>query len=332
MPSAIILGGTGAVGHAASQYLRANGWDVTLTSRTPPSWNAEHLITITANRHDPYQLRRVLSGGADLLIDCLCYQAADGAMLLPYLSHITKPIMISSKAVYVDRYGRHSNSDEPPDFAGPIDETCATLRPNDLDPNTREGYGANKVAAEETLLNSGASVAILRPSKIHGAHARRPREWVFVRRAIERRLTLFYDPSRAGIDHPSAASNIAALIAALAHLPGNQIVNIADPDAPSGIEIARIVGGLLGVTFDEQPVSAPGHRLHPRDTNYPIVLNTKRAHELDYQPIGDYASTIKAEIDWLMTNANPQTRLPFDDDPFFAPFFAEQAAVAPPKR
>ncbi|WP_298346658.1 NAD(P)-dependent oxidoreductase [Ferrimicrobium sp.] len=332
MPSAIILGGTGAIGHAASQRLRANGWDVTLTSHTSPSSNKEHFISIIANRHDPHQLRRVLSGGADLLIDYLCYQADDAVMLLPYLSDITKTIMISSKAVDVDQRGRHSNSDKPADCAGPIDETCATLRPNGLEPNTREGYGANKIAAEETLLDSGASVAILRPSKIHGAHARRPRKWVFVRRAIEQRLTLLYDPNRAGIDHPSAASNIAALITALAHLSGNQIVNIADPDAPSGIEIASIVGELLGVTFVEQPVTAPSRRLHPWDTTYPLVLDTKRAHELGYQPIGDYASTIKAEVDWLMANTTRQTMPLFEDDPFFAPFFAGQAAVAPPKR
>ena len=64
--------------------------------------------------------------------------------------------MISSKAVYVDAGGRHSNSDEPPRFDGPVPETQATLPPGAGEYNTRDGYGANKVAAEQALLESGA--------------------------------------------------------------------------------------------------------------------------------------------------------------------------------
>ena len=63
--------------------------------------------------------------------------------------------MISSKAVYVDDAGRHSNSDESPAFDGPITEAQPTLAPGDGDYRTRDGYGANKVAAERVLLDSG---------------------------------------------------------------------------------------------------------------------------------------------------------------------------------
>ena len=44
----------------------------------------------------------------------------------------------------------------------------------------------------------------------------------------------------ASIDHTSAASNIAALIETVAPLPGQRILNAADPDFPSAIEIARM--------------------------------------------------------------------------------------------
>ncbi|WP_298211851.1 hypothetical protein [Ferrimicrobium sp.] len=182
-----------------------------LDSRTPPL-DEEHLIGIIANHYAPKQLRRVSTGDADLLIDCLYCGADDAPMLLPYRSTITKTIMISSKAVYVDRLDRDSNSDEPPNFAVPIDKTRATLGPNGQDGNTGEEYGTSENAAEETLEDSRPSVAILRPSKSRGAHARRRREWVSVRHTIEQRLTPFYDPSRPGSDHPSAASNIAALL------------------------------------------------------------------------------------------------------------------------
>jgi len=52
-----------------------------------------------------------------------------------------------------------------PALPAQIDEEEPTMRPNRLDPDSRLGYGANKVAAEETLLDSGFPVTILRPSK-----------------------------------------------------------------------------------------------------------------------------------------------------------------------
>ena len=79
--------------------------------------------------------------------------------------------MISSKAVYVDDHGNHTNSPVAPHFDGPVTESQPTMAPGDGDFQTREGYGANKVAAENVLLDSGAPVTVLRPSKIHGAGA-----------------------------------------------------------------------------------------------------------------------------------------------------------------
>ena len=72
--------------------------------------------------------------------------------------------MISSKAVYVDDAGNHSNSDEPPRFDGPItrdaaDDRTGRRRLHDA----REGYGANKVAAERVLLDSGLPVTRAAP-------------------------------------------------------------------------------------------------------------------------------------------------------------------------
>jgi nucleoside-diphosphate-sugar epimerase len=83
-------------------------------------------------------------------------------MLLSFRQGIGSLIFISSKAVYVDGHGRHSNSDEPPGFVGPLTEEQPTMAPSDIDYNSREGYGANKVAAENVLLDSGMAVSVLR--------------------------------------------------------------------------------------------------------------------------------------------------------------------------
>ena len=153
--------------------------------------------------------------------------------------------MISSKAVYVDRDGNHSNSATKPRFDGPISETQPTMAPGSGDYMSREGYGANKVAAEQVLLDSGCPVTVLRPSKIHGPGSRQPREWVFVKRVLDRRPAVFLAHRGAGVDHTTAAANIAALIEVAAESPGARVLNSADPDAPSALEIARTIARQL---------------------------------------------------------------------------------------
>lgn len=130
--------------------------------------------------------------------------------------------MISSKAVYVDDTGPHSNSDAGPRFAGPVSEAQPTMAPMETDHRTRTGYAANKVAAEQVLLDSGALVTVLRPSKIHGQGARRPREWYFAKRALDRWPAVLLTGRGLGGDHPPAAANIAALVQVVAERPGQR--------------------------------------------------------------------------------------------------------------
>jgi nucleoside-diphosphate-sugar epimerase len=227
--------------------------------------------------------------------------------------------MISSKAVYVDEAGNHSNSDVAPRFDGPIKESQATVAPGDGDYTTREGYAANKIAAEHVLLGSGGPVTVLRPSKVHGAGGPRPREWFFVRRVLDRRPAVVLARGGAGVDHTTAAANIAALVETAARVPGSRVLNSADPDAPSALEISRVVARRLGHVWDEVLLDDDAGTLgaHPWDAEHPIVLDTSAALELGYTPAGDYATTVGEEIDWLVATGG-EGRL---DEDFFAPLF-----------
>jgi nucleoside-diphosphate-sugar epimerase len=265
-----------------------------------------------------------MAGGADLLVDCACYTAADALALLPYLAEVGSTVMISSKAVYVDEAGRHVNSVDPPRFRGPIGESQPTVAPAGGDFRTREGYAANKVAAEQVLLDSGAPVTILRPSKIHGPGSLRPREWVFVKRILDRRPAVFLAHQGEGIDHTSAASNIAALLERVAVIPGPRVLNSADPGAPSALEIARVVSKHLEHEWQEVLLNDRTDSLgsHPWEAPFPIILDTSAATDLGYVPAGSYAETVTAEIDWLV--GEPQ-QTPAPDDPFFAPYLNYEA-------
>ena len=297
----------------------------------PSELTAADVSFVRADSRDVSDLAAAFGDGADLLVDCVCYTAEDARRLLPLARNATATVMISSKAVYVDGVGNHSNSEVPPRFAGPIRETQATVAPSDMDYDSREGYGANKVAAEQVLLDSGLAVTVLRPSKIHGRGAARPREWVFVKRVLDGRPAVFLANRGAGVDHTTAAANIAALVEVVTANPAARVLNIADPDAPTGLEIARTIARLLDhewqeVLLEGDPVGDVG--LYPWDARHAIVLDMSAALALGYSPVGGYAATVADEVEWLVTAATggaDAARLPRDDDPFFAPFFAYAA-------
>jgi nucleoside-diphosphate-sugar epimerase len=325
MPRALVLGGTGQIGRAIAHRLLAAGWDVDLAGRNPAKMPADLTDArfVAADRHDARQLEAAFGAGADLLVDCICYTAADAELVVPLARDAGSTVMISSKAVYVDAAGNHSNSDAAPRFDGPIRETQPTMAPGAGDYETREGYGANKVAAERVLLESGAPVTVLRPSKVHGVGAERPREWVFVKRVRDRRPAVFLARRGEGVDHTTAAANIAALVELAAAKAGARILNSADPDAPSGLEIARTVAGLLEHEWEEVLLDCDGLGAHPWDAEHPIVLDTTAAVELGYVPAGDYEATVADEVEWLVDSAR-RGGLRIDDE-FFERFLDYEA-------
>ncbi|HEX4058248.1 MAG TPA: NAD(P)H-binding protein [Galbitalea sp.] len=320
MPRAVILGGTGAIGRATASRLLAAGWSVDYTGREPsravPELDVAGARFVTFEVDDPGAMSARVGAGADLLVDCVCFTAVHAGRLVEVMPKVGNTVMISSKAVYVDADGNHSNSSERPRFDGPIPESQPTLAPGSMEYRSPLGYGSNKVAAENVLLDSGLPVSILRPSKIHGAGSANPREWMFVRRALDKRRVVLLAKDGRGVDHPTAAANVASLIETVAPLRQPRILNIADPDAPTALEIARTMAAHLGHSWREVLLddSAPAGlgRTH-WDAVPPRVLDLSAALALGYTPAGTYAETVGAEIDWLVREHDTLDLSDFDD-------------------
>ncbi|MCX4811218.1 NAD-dependent epimerase/dehydratase family protein [Streptomyces sp. NBC_01239] len=337
MPRALILGGTGLVGRATALRLLGSGWQVDVVGRNPAHMPPELTDVggkfIAADRADQGQTQAALGAGADLLVDCLCFTAADARSLLPLAANSVATVVISSRAVYVDAEGNHVNSDVPPHFATPITEAQPTLPPTtDIDYRSREGYGANKVAAEQVVLESGLPVSVLRASQIHGIGASPAREWAVVKRVLDGRTALLLARRGVGGVHTTAAANLAALIETVAHRPGTRVLNSADPDAPSALEICRTIAGHLGHEWEEvllDDTAPAGLGRTPWDSPHPIVLDTSAATALGYRPAGTYAATIAPALDWLVDAARDGQ--PPSDADYFAEYFdyaAEDAFLA----
>lgn len=298
-------------GRAVARRLLADGWQVRLLARrpnVPTDLRAAGVEFTAVDREDPAALARAIGDGADLLVDCACYTARHARELTRTLPQVGSSVMISTKAVYVDDAGNHSNTPDPPDFGGPVRETQATLPPDDTDDYNSRQYGACKVAAEQVLLDSGHPVSVLRPSKIHGEGATKPNEWIFTKRVLDRRPVVLLAGRGVGGDHPSAAVNIAELVGTVAQQPGRRILNSADPDAPSGLEIARIVAAHFGHAWQEVLLAdgeAPDLGRYPWNRRPPVELDLTAAKALGYRPVGTYAETVALTLDWLASVAVP---------------------------
>ncbi|WP_026820583.1 NAD-dependent epimerase/dehydratase family protein [Arthrobacter castelli] len=307
---AIVLGGTGAIGGATAAHLAAAGWSVEVTGRDPdampPELASAGVCFHPIDRNDVKAIQHLVGDGAELLVDLVAYRGADVRALVPAMRYVSSPVLISSRAVYVDPVGRHVNGDAPPRFPGPIAESAPTLPPagDEVEPFSREGYAPSKVAAERVALDSGLPVTVIRPSKVHGRWARNPRTRDLVESMLRGDERIELAEHGGSIDHLTAAANTAALIATVAKLPGARILNSADPDTPAAEQIVERIGTRLGWTgtldlLDD--MSDPERGRHPWLAPHPIVLDTGASARLGYDPVGTGLDLLSEEIDWAAT-------------------------------
>jgi nucleoside-diphosphate-sugar epimerase len=310
MPSparrALILGGTGAMGGATADLLAREGWSVDVTGRDPasmpPELAAAGVRFHAVERGHARGIERLVGDGVDLLVDLVAYAEADVAALIPAMRASGSVVVASSRAVYVDAAGRHLNGDEPPRFPVPMPESTPTLAPATpgTDPMTRQGYAPSKVAVERAALASGLPVTVIRPSKVHGRWARNARTRGIVERMTAGTPTIDLADRGASVDHLTAAANAAALIRVVADAPGARVLNVADPDPLTALEIVAVIADELGWRGRIRPLE-PGAAggAHPWLATHPIVLETRDALALGYAPVGSCAELLRAEVAWI---------------------------------
>lgn len=303
---AVILGGTGAIGGATARRLAAAGWRVEVTGRAASSMPAELTALgvrfFALERADTAGIGELIGTGADLVVDLLAYRGADVRALVGPFGSAGSVVVISGRAVYVDSAGRHLNSPVAPLFVCPLREDNPTVEPlpDDDDPFTATGYGRGKVAVEHAALDSGLPITVLRPSKVHGRWARQARTREFVTRLLAGEDIVLHGGG--SIDHTTAAANTAALIEAVADRPAARVLNSADPDAPTAAAIVQGIASAVGrpdaVRFSTADVVTTGRR-HPWDAAHPVVLDTRAAAAVGYQPAGSALGLMVEEIDWV---------------------------------
>ncbi|WP_230395269.1 NAD-dependent epimerase/dehydratase family protein [Plantactinospora alkalitolerans] len=317
---AVVVGATGQIGRAAVRALIADGWRVRAAARGlragapwPLDWDVE---LVPLDREDDAGLAVALGDGCDVLVDTVAYDARHARQLLGLADRIGSAVVVSSAAVYLDDAGRGFGA-EGVRFPVPIAETQRTVEPFDPDDSTAvdapagDTYAAGKAALERQLLAAGAVLptTLLRAGAVHGPHTVHPREWHFVKRALDNRPVRVLAYGGESRFHPVSTANLAELIRLSAAEPGARVLNAADPEPPTVREIGAAIHDVLGHGAEEVlidgPSPAPPVGETPWSTPNPVVLDMSLAErQLGYRPVTGYLASLPETVRWLVDAAH----------------------------
>lgn len=307
MATALVLGGSGQIGRAAVPALLGGGWDVRVLCRGTGdhvaevrAWGAQPVV---GDRGDSRALDRAIGRGVDVVVDAIGYDDRDADALLGRSDRIGAAIVISSAAVYADDSGRSFETDEFPELPVPVPESGRTVAPG------RNSYAAGKVALERAwLTDDTVPTTVLRPGAIHGPGCIQPREWLFVKRALDGRDVRVLAYGGTSRFHTTSTAVLAELIRLAAATPGSRVLNAADPVALTVAEIGAAVHAVMGhdartVTLTGGPHGDVGRT--PWSVPNPVVLDlTGAERELGYVAPGGYEQTMPAAVEWLVDRAS----------------------------
>ena len=308
MPTAFIIGGSGQIGLAIAARLAQQNWGVRIASRKPPPIRGpwEH---VSLDRHDPVSFESALSDGANLLVDCIAFDADDARQIISVQDLIEHVVAISSASVYRDPQGRtldEASGNGFPDFPAPIPEDYETVDPGP------ETYSTKKVALERALLRYCESkVTILRPCAVHGAYSRHAREWWFVRRLLDGRPKI---PLAYGGGSLFQTTSTDAIADAVLHVADRGIVgvrNVADADAPTVAEIGTAIMTAMG--REAELIGLPDERFPPTVGATPWSVERPVVCGSSIPARKTYAESVPSMVHWLqesVTSRNWRTALP----------------------
>ncbi|ACQ81099.1 NAD-dependent epimerase/dehydratase [Beutenbergia cavernae DSM 12333] len=296
---AVVLGGNGLIGVAATAALARDGWEVTLVHRGSRPLDAElgpfGVREVIGDAHDPDVLRAAVGSGTDVVVDVVAMRA-EHARAVQGLD-VGSAVVISSAAVYATDDGRPLLGDDHPPPPLPVTEGQRVVEADG------ETYAGGKVELEEAWLACPVPATLLRAGAIHGPRATNPREWFALKRVLDGRRDVVLAHDGASRFQPVAAANLAELVRLAAANPGDRVLNGGDPSAPTVADIVRRVYGVVGAEVRVHPMAGPavaGLGASPWGLPWPFVLDMSAAErELGYRAVTSYDDALPGEIDWM---------------------------------
>jgi nucleoside-diphosphate-sugar epimerase len=289
MRRALVVGGTGLGGRAIAERLATAGWEVTVAARghrPPPPGTAMSIVDCTV----PGALQAAVGNGVDLLVLGTGFAARE---VIALGDRIGAVVALSSASLYVDGSGRAMGGGDPesfPDLPVPVPEHHPVAGP--------------RAEAERLLLDGcAAPVSVLRLGLLSGPWTDHGREWYFLERALDRRPVFVH---AYGGGHPMATTtvdNLAEAVRLAAERPGTRVLNCADPDPVTPVEVARAICAYAGHEPEELLLPGPpqaGVGASPWSAPRPFVLDCGGlVRELGYRPVTTFREGVGRTCRWL---------------------------------
>ncbi len=305
MPSALVFGSAGQLGAAVAERLLSLGWDVWAVTRNrrlpPPAVARGGARLLDGTGKSRAAVIAGLAHPVDAVFDPTAYDGADARDLLQARTQFGGLVVVSSASVYAGPDGRslvETSQSGLADSSRPITEDAPTVAPGD------DGYPARKIALERALLDSGAPVSILRPCAVYGRSSTHPREWWFIKRALDARKAIPVAYGARSVFHTSSARGVADLAADCMEKPGPRVLNAADRSVLSVRDIATAISRTTGLElhlapFQGPPVGPSHIGSTPWSCELPFVLDTARAVRLGCEG-RDYGQDVAEVCRWVL--------------------------------
>ena len=238
--------------------------------------------------------------GFDAVVDTVAFNAAHGRQWGALAGKIGALVVISTGSVYADAAGRTLDEGATNGY-GPIPET------NPRGPSGDATYSTRKVALEDALLDGfDRPLIVLRPFAVYGPGNLAPREWWFVARALAGMTSIPLAYSGESRFHTSATANIAELCRIAVQTGGSHILNAADPECLTVMEIGRALLDAMGSGAVLEPLEGPPRDLAswtPWTIPAPLIADMSAAAALGYRPVTDFRSAARETVDDLVRAA-----------------------------
>lgn len=299
MKKALVFGGSGQMARALVPVLAEKGWVVEVVTRAGRP--LPQVLEGYCRQVPSLENRAAMigaGGGYDAVFDPMVLTPAEARDLLVAAEDVGQFCVISTASVYADAEGRALETAGEtgfPRFPRQITEAQPVIA-------SGSGYSAGKVAMEAVLAE--ARVTVLRPGAIHGVGARHPREWWFVKRALDGRSKVPLIDRGQNIFQTSSAAGIASLAAFCLQNEHLGVFNVADPQALSVAQIGQAVFEAMGhqaqlISADDLPDADWHVGMTPWSVEHPMRLSTAKARALGWDGGPDFASQMPALCNWL---------------------------------
>ncbi len=324
---ALMIGGTGPTGVPIVKGLVDRGYAVEMlhSGRNELPDTPDEVVHIHADVYDPEQLTEVLSGGTWDLCMASYGRLRKIAELLSgkvgrFLSIGGFPALLG----YMNPYAF-----EPPGMPVPTPVEGPLVRDEAAD---TKGYRI--VLTEEAVLQHQPEATHFRYPFVYGPRQPLPREWMIVKRILDRRPHVILPDGGLTLHHFGYSENLAHAILTAIDRPENtlgQIYNAADSEVLTLRTVVELIAAGLGHEWEivnmpwELAVPARPFVTQPLPTHR-VLDTTKMQRDFGYRDLVPPREAVVRAAKWLVENPLPDDQASLLQDPF--DYAAEDALIA----